>query len=117
MSDFWRFAHRLALALGEPDPYLLMKTMPATTLDGWRAFDEVEPIGEPHADTRAAMLAMVIANGLLRGKHQRAYELDDFMLEFGERKTRQLSPDAFAEKLIALTKAMGGTIIDKRKAA
>jgi hypothetical protein len=39
------------------------------------------------------------------------------MLEFGERKTRQLSPDAFAEKLIALTKAMGGTIIDKRKAA
>lgn len=52
----------------------------------WLAYDRVDPFGETRADLRAAMIASVIANAN-RGKSQRAFKVEDFLLDFsGERK-------------------------------
>lgn len=115
MNGFWRFAYRLALALGEPDPVALMGSMPATVLDGWIEFSAVEPIGEPHADYRNAMLAMLMGNAWLRKKGQRPYRVKDFIPEFG--KDAGPSVEELAAKVFAINKALGGVFIDRTKEA
>lgn len=118
MTPFWRFAYRLALALGYPFPGHLMRIMPGRTLDGWIAFDRVEPIGEPHADTRSAMLATVMANLWGRGKDDDPFTMDQFMLAFGDEAQptkKAATPDELASKVMMLNQLYGGTFVDKRK--
>lgn len=116
MTPFWRFAHRLALALGEPNPEALMNAMPGHVLDGWIEFNRVEPIGEPHADYRMATLAMLMGNAWLRDKNQRAYRVADFIPRFGVEDGR-LDVERLANKIRAINAAFGGRVIDKRKGA
>jgi len=61
----------------------LLARLDSRELTEWRAYATVEPFGEERADRRAALICMVMAN-LQKGKKQPAFELDDFMLQFGE---------------------------------
>jgi hypothetical protein len=58
---------------------------------GWEHYAALEPFDETRSDYRAASIATMIAN-VNRGKDQRAYTLDDFVLKFGQQKKKQ-SPD------------------------
>jgi|TARA_Y100000034_G_scaffold28640_2_gene34441 hypothetical protein len=68
---------RLALALGMTVAEL-GRRMSSRELAEWRAFDALEPLGEPRADYRAGVIAATIAN-VHRGKRTRAFEPKDFM--------------------------------------
>lgn len=48
----------------------------------WIAYAKLEPFGERRADWRAAQIVAMLAN-VNRGKGQRAYEVKDFLLQFG----------------------------------
>ena len=49
----------------------------------WRAYDELDPIGDERADIRSAQQVQIHAN-LNRGKHQDPYPLSQFVLPFGD---------------------------------
>lgn len=57
----------------------LLKRMPSSELTEWMAFDQLEPFGEPRADMRAALVCATTANSR-RGRDDRPFGLDDFML-------------------------------------
>jgi len=53
----------------------------------WRAYWAAEPFGEQRADTRAALVAMLIANTHRDPKKQpKPFTIQDFMLFSGARK-------------------------------
>jgi hypothetical protein len=80
-----RFAFRLALALGEPNPDAMLARMPNRVFKEWVAFAEVEPFGEERADMRAAIVAATIAN-VNRKKGKAPYKVRDFMPVFERRR-------------------------------
>lgn len=116
MTPFWRMAYTIAAAVGCPYPQQMMAAMPYRTWRGWIAFNEIDPIGEKRADYRAAITDSLIANGLLRRKNQRAYEIEDFVPQYGPQEPSEaVSNDEIARKLKGLTRAMGGRIIYRDK--
>ena len=48
----------------------------------WQAFDKLEPLGEQHADLRAALICKVLAD-INTPAGKRRTKLTDFMLNFG----------------------------------
>jgi hypothetical protein len=60
----------------------------------------LEPFDETRADYRAASIATMIAN-VHRGKDQRAYKLEDFVLKFGEKPKQTPEDHLLIAKLFA----------------
>lgn len=56
----------------------LKETMSGAELTEWVAFDSLEPIGEPRADIRSAIVATTIAN-CHRDHRKPPFVLSDFM--------------------------------------
>lgn len=73
-----RFAHRLALALGEFDVDALLARYPRRAWLDWLAYHELEPWGEDRADARSAIVASLIYN-TNRGRGAQARRPKDFM--------------------------------------
>jgi hypothetical protein len=71
----------------------LLGRVTSRELTEWMAYERLEPFGEWRADLRAALVAMVMANAW-RGKDQKAFTIEDFMLKFdGEPKRDQTVED------------------------
>ena len=60
----------------------------------WEAYATLEPFNEERQDYRIASICTVLAN-VNRGKHQRAYEVEQFVLKFGEQP--QKAPKTWQE--------------------
>ncbi len=58
----WRFAHRLALYLGEWDVQGMLARMSSSQLAAWAAFYELEPFGAAVEDHRAGTIAATVGN-------------------------------------------------------
>lgn len=78
MTPGVRFAHRLALAVGEVDVLGMLARMPLSDLRRWQAYFGLEPWGEERADVRTAIVAATTFN-LQRGQGQRARRVEEFM--------------------------------------
>ena len=63
----------------------LLESFSSQEVAEWMAFSRIEPFGEERADLRSAVVACVIANAN-RGKNQRPFKIDDFVLKFGQKK-------------------------------
>jgi len=80
----------------------------------WQAFWAVEPWGDERADIRSAMICCVTANAW-RGKDDPPATLKDFLPKFGaeDESPEEIEPDTaddLKRKLIAFTRALGGSV-------
>jgi hypothetical protein len=66
----------------------ILRGLTAKELRGWEMYHELEPFGEERADYRAASIVQMLYN-INRGKNQKALELKDFLLAFGEQEPKQ----------------------------
>ena len=107
-----RFAFRLALALGQPNPDAMLSGMPDRIFTDWMAYANVEPFGEERADLRAGIVASVVANVMGRKKGQRPYKPSQFMPRFEPKRTK--TPDELFNQIKAINWMMGGKFVDKR---
>lgn len=114
MTPARRFAYRLALALGEPNPDAMLARLPFRIFKEWLDYAQVEPFGEERADLRAGIIASVMANCLARGKGRPAFRPSDFMPLFDGEK-RERTPDELFQKVKALNWLFGGSFEDKRE--
>lgn len=53
-----RFAFRLALAMGRPDPYKMLDEMPAGLFEKWWAYYEVEPWANQNVQLASILSAL-----------------------------------------------------------
>lgn len=103
-----RFAYQLAVRLGRVNVDAMLRYITAKQFAEWEAYAQLDPFDELRADSRAALIAQVLAN-IHRGKGQRAYMLKDFLLKFGElEKVRRQTPEEQFNilKLLARVQAM-----------
>lgn len=109
MTAARRFAFRLALALGQPNPDRMLEEMPARILSEWQTYASLEPFGEERADWRAAMLASTMANIHARKKGKPPYKIEDFMPKFD--RAGKVSTVPLIDKVIAANWALGGKVV------
>jgi len=62
----------------------ILRGLTAKQFRGWEIYYELEPFNEERADYRAASICATLAN-VNRGKNQRPYKTEDFLLRFGDR--------------------------------
>ena len=95
---------RLALQLGEPNPYHLAEKIPANLFKEWQVFEELEPFGPARDNYHTAQLAALYANSK-RKKGTPPHTVDDFMyynaLDLEAKKEAKLKADneAFLARL------------------
>lgn len=109
MTAARRFAFRLALALGQPNPDAMLEEIPARVLAEWQTYASLEPFGEERADWRAGMIASTMANIHARKKGKPAYKIEDFMPKFDKKAASAAIP--LIDKVIAANWALGGKVV------
>lgn len=121
MTPGRRFAFRLALVLGQPNPDAMLARIPWRIWREWQAFAALEPFGETgeeRADMRSAIVAATIANCLARAKGKPAFKPCDFTPQFEERVQQPRSepppPEAHYQQILTITKMFGGKVVTKR---
>lgn len=112
MTPARRFAFRLALALGQPNPDAMLARLPWRIWQEWQAFATLEPFGEGRADLRAGIVAATVANCLARRKGQPTFKPYDFMPQFEEpaRRLPVISGEHYQQALM-ITRLFGGKIV------
>lgn len=80
-----RFAFRLSLALGCPDPDVMLDSIPAQTFIEWIAYYQLEPFGILASDAISAHWKAMYAN-VNRKRGTTAYKPEKFLLFRDERK-------------------------------
>lgn len=80
-----RFAFRLALALGFPDPDVMLDSIPAQTFSEWIAYYTLEPFGILAEDAISAHWKAIYANAH-RPHGKLAYKTEKFLLFKDEKK-------------------------------
>lgn len=113
MTPARRFAYRLALALGEPNPDGMLARMPYRIYREWQTYATIEPFGDERADLRAGIVASTIANCLARKKGRPAFRPADFMPLFETKQDK--TPDDLFEQVKMINWLFGGTFIDERE--
>lgn len=125
MTPTRRFAFRLALALGQPNPDAMLARMPWRIWREWQVFAALEPFGETgekRADMRSAIVAATIANCLARGKGKPAFEPRDFVPRFedamgtdeGQAQREPSTSSNHYQQALAITRMLGGKIVTRR---
>lgn len=118
MTDVRRFSYRLALALGQPNPDVMLARMPWRIWREWQIYNQIEPFGEERADLRAGIIASTIANCLARQKGKPAFRVEDFMPKFAPPvKREQKTPEELLSKVMWINQLFGGAVIDNRSQA
>ena len=112
MTPTRRFAFRLALALGIPNPDALLAHLPYQVFRDWIQYFQLEPFGEERADLRAGIISSVVANCMARKKGRPAFRPADFMPDF-ERKER--TEQELWGQMMLIAKVLGGDVIDNRR--
>lgn len=82
MSRWVRFAFRLALKLGQPDPYLMLRRMPVRTFLHWSRFYRFEPFGSKADWFHTASIICAVAQ-MVGGSD---CDIGDFMPDFKRTK-------------------------------
>lgn len=80
-----RFAFRLALVLGFPDPDVMLDSIPARTFSEWIAYYQLEPFGILAEDAIAAHWKAIYAN-VHRPHGKLAYKPEKFLLFRDQKK-------------------------------
>lgn len=114
MTPARRFKFRLALALRESNPDVMLAKMPYRVYQDWMTYSELEPFGEERADLRAGIIATTIANCLARRKGKPAFRVKDFMPEFDRPPRVKRTPDDMLKQVKLLNMLYGGKFVDKR---
>lgn len=78
------------------------------------AYHSRSPIGPERADLRAALIAQTMANAW-RGKNQRAYKLDDFVLKFGGVRRSNETPQEIEARCMAHVKIYNRMMKNRRR--
>jgi hypothetical protein len=84
----------------------LLGVISSRELSEWMAFDQVEPIGGRRGDLQAGVVAATVAN-VNRAKGQRAYDVTDFVPEYG-RKAETMDADALVTQQLGVWQALKG---------
>jgi len=113
MTPARRFAYRLALALGKPNPDGMLARMPYRIYREWQTYAAIEPFGDERADLRAGIVACTIANCLARKKGKPAFKPADFMPLFEVKQDK--TPDDLFKQVQMINYLFGGTFIDERE--
>jgi len=69
---------RLALALGQPDPYAMADAMPARVFNHWRHYYLIEPFGQWRDNYHAGLISAILAN-VNRSSKSEPVTHNDFM--------------------------------------
>ncbi len=89
----------------------MLETMSARELVAWRMYDELEPIGEPRADLRAALLLNLFQN-VHRKEGSKPVELDQSLLQTPDAlvkpKTEEEKELELAERIRAALMSLPG---------
>ena len=112
MTTERRFAFRLALALGFPNPEAMLARMPYRIYREWQLYYAHEPFGEERADVRSAIIAQTYVSMHLK-KGVRPPPLSDFMFQY-DSPPEPKTPDDFFAQVKAINALMGGSFVDKR---
>ncbi len=112
MKPARRFAFRLALALGCPNPDAMLAQMPYRVFQEWKTYYQYDPFGGERGDINAATIAATIAN-VNRTKKTKRFKVRDFVPRYGPKEP--LTGEEMLQKIMAMNQAMGGTFIDKRE--
>lgn len=91
-----KFAHKLALAMGELDVDRVLR-LGTRKLMEWQAYDLIDPFGQDREDYRMGMVVAALLNPH-RKKGAKAFTPGDFMPKWGERFI-ELSPAELATKI------------------
>lgn len=110
MTPIRRFAFRLALALGQPNPDSMLARLPQRVWSEWQEFAALEPFGEERADLRAGIVASTITNCMAR-KGGTAYKPRDFMPQFVEPTQRETKTFEHYQQALMITRVFGGKIV------
>ena len=114
MTPARAFKFRLALALHQPNPDMMLSMMPYRVYQDWVTYSELEPFGQERADLRAGIIAATIANCLARRKGKPAFRIRDFMPKFDRPPRRKRTPDDMLKQVKVLNVLYGGKFVDKR---
>lgn len=113
MTPGRRFAFCLALALGQLNPDAMLAQMPLRIYREWQRYYQYDPFGGIRSDIHAARI-MAWMGEVHRSKNSSPhFKMKRFLIKWGPKDP--VSPDAMLDKLMQITRAMGGTIIDKRE--
>jgi hypothetical protein len=96
--------------------------MSSLEFSGWMAFYNVDPWGEERADLRAALIACTIAN-VNRGEGQEPFEIEQFLLNVGERALARededsgidVTPDLMPEQAATVTAMLKDALFGGRR--
>jgi len=89
--------------------------MPYRLWREWEEYEKIEPFGEKRADLRMGFAMAQLAAALgSKPKGQKGWRPKDFMPNFTRAKAKSKTPRQIYDHMIAVTRLMGGKIIDKR---
>ena len=84
-GGFERFAHKLALAMRQPDVDRMLRSMSALQFAKWQVYDELDPFGEERDDYRFASICQALWNIARNVKtNPTGWPLTDFLVLFGD---------------------------------
>ena len=84
-GGFERFAHKLALAMKQPDVDRMLRSLSSLQFEKWRVYDELDPFGEERDDYRFASISQAlwnIARNVLTNPN--GWPITDFIVRFGD---------------------------------
>lgn len=80
----------------------LLEAIPSRLLSEWMAFYRMEPFGPERDDVRNAHLMALLANIHRDPKRSSAYEIEDFLLRYGDEEIEARPPEELMQKFKAL---------------
>jgi hypothetical protein len=113
MTPARRFAFKLALAFGYPNPDRMLAEMPFRIWREWQTYYQYDPFGNERLDVLVAR--MMAWNGEVhrQKKSDKHYKVAKFMPKWGP--DDPITPDALFNKFALANQALGGRFVDKRK--
>ncbi|MGH7341914.1 MAG: phage tail assembly protein T [Candidatus Rokuibacteriota bacterium] len=91
----------------------LLARCSASELTEWAAYERIAgPLGAERGDVQAAIVASTIAN-VNRGKKSRRFMPKDFIPRWDRSGSGARTPEAMRNMLIAMTRRLGGKVLDR----
>lgn len=117
-----RLLYRLALRMGYPNPYQMLKEMPWTVWREWMAFEQLEPHDPKRIDLQLATQSAIMMNAWMRTKQNpRVWRVEDFLpvaqYKEPEPETDEEKADRLLEYAKDLNAIFGGEFVDARTQA
>lgn len=115
MTPARRFAFRLALELGYANPDRMLLEMPYRIWREWQTYYQYDPFGNERLDILAAHIMAWNGEVHRRKKSDPHFKAEKFMLRWGPKDARNVTPDDMFKKVVLANQMLGGKFVDKRK--